>query len=52
MTKLSIFVVSTVLGYVGWFLGNPLGFGWAIVISGIGSIYGVYLGWKIGRRFE
>jgi hypothetical protein len=52
MNKLCILVSSTVLSYVGWFLGDPLGLGWAIVISSIGALVGVYVGWKIARRFE
>tara|TARA_R110002167_G_scaffold203069_1_gene407055 strand:+ start:456 stop:614 length:159 start_codon:yes stop_codon:yes gene_type:complete len=37
--------------YGGWVLAEPLGIGWAIVISGITALIGVYVGWKIGRRW-
>jgi hypothetical protein len=52
MNRLCILVASVGLSYVGWFLGDPLGFGWAFVFSSIGAIVGVYVGWKIARRFE
>jgi hypothetical protein len=52
MNKLCIFVSSGVLSYVGWFLGDPLGLGWAFLLSSIGALVGVYVGWKIARRFE
>jgi uncharacterized protein YcfJ len=52
MNKLCIFGTSAVLSYVGWFLGNVFGAGWAFGISSIGALVGVYVGWKIARRFE
>ena len=50
--KLLIGLCSTLLSYVVWYLTAPLGFMWAFFLSGIGSIVGVYLGWKIGRHFD
>ena len=38
--------------YAGWFLAVHWGWGWAFVVSGIGSLAGVYIGWKIARRFD
>ncbi len=52
MNRLCIFGTSAILGYVGWFLAEPFGYGWAIVLSGIGSLFGVYVGWKIARHFS
>ncbi len=55
VTKLCIFVGTTVGSYAGWALGDSLlglGFGWAFVLSGIGSIVGVYGGWKLARKIE
>jgi hypothetical protein len=54
MTKLCIFVGTTLGGYAGWALadGLGLGFGWAFVVSGIGSIAGVYAGWKLAQKLE
>jgi hypothetical protein len=52
MMKLCILVGTTLGGYVGWAGAEALGlgFGWAFVISGIGSVAGVYAGWKIARK--
>lgn len=54
MIKLCIFVGTTVGGYAGWALGEGLGlgFGWAFVLSSVGSIAGVYGGWKLARKLE
>jgi hypothetical protein len=49
--KLLIFVVSTLLSYVGWYLAEPLGIMWAFFISSAGALIGVIIGWKIGRHF-
>jgi hypothetical protein len=49
--KLLIFVCSTLLSYVGWYLGEPLGFVWAFFISSFGALFGVYVGWKLARHF-
>jgi len=50
MKNLCIYGTSAILSYVGWFLGSPLGFGWAFVISSVAAIVGVYVGWKIAQR--
>lgn len=52
MNKLCIFVGTMIVGYAGWFLGGALGFGFfgCFLLSGAGSIAGVYLGWKLARR--
>jgi hypothetical protein len=54
MIKLCIFVGTTVGGYAAWALGEGLGlgFGWAFVLSSIGSIVGVYAGWKLARKLD
>jgi hypothetical protein len=54
MIKLCIFIGTTVFGYAGWFLGDALGlgFGWCFVISSVGSIVGVWAGWKVARKLE
>jgi uncharacterized membrane protein YfcA len=54
VTKLCIFVGTTVGSYGFWALGDALGFGfgWSFVLSGIGSIVGVYAGWKLAQRLE
>jgi hypothetical protein len=54
VTKLCIFVGTTVGGYAGWYLGEACGLGFvgAFLVSGVGSVAGVYGGWKLARKFE
>jgi len=54
MNKLCILVGTTIGGSVGWWAGDALGlgFGWAFVLSGIGSLAGVWAGWKVARKLE
>jgi hypothetical protein len=54
MTKICIFVGTTVLGYAGWYVGELLGFEFmgCFLVSGVGSVVGVWAGWKLARRFE
>ncbi len=49
--KLCIFVGLNVGGYAGWMLGEPFGVMTAFAISSVGSILGVYLGWKMARAY-
>jgi uncharacterized protein YcfJ len=52
MMKLAIFVGTMLGDYTGWWAGEAfgLGFGWAFVLSGNGSMAGVYAGWKVARK--
>ncbi|QHI67945.1 hypothetical protein [Tichowtungia aerotolerans] len=51
MTKLLIWIGVFVGGWIGWYLGDLIGgFGWSFTISSIGSIAGVFIGWKISRN--
>ena len=54
MNKLCIFLGTTAGGYAGWWLGDVLGFEFfgAFMVSGLGSIVGVYAGWKLARKLE
>ncbi len=52
MTKLLTMTGATIFGYLGWFLGEPLGFLAAFLISGVGSMVGVYVGWKLAQKFQ
>jgi uncharacterized membrane protein YfcA len=52
VNKLCIFVGSTVGGYVGWYALDKLGMMAAFIGSGIGSVAGVYFGWKLARKIE
>jgi putative Mn2+ efflux pump MntP len=51
MNKLCIFVATTVLGTIGWSLGERFGIMTAYWLSGVGSLIGVYVGWRINRDF-
>ena len=54
MMKLCIFAGTTIGSYAAWYLGSLVGFQFVgcFFISGIGSIVGVWAGWKLGRRLE
>jgi hypothetical protein len=54
VNKLCIFVGMTVMGYVGWFAGDAVGleFFGSFITSGIFSMVGVWLGWKIAQRYS
>ena len=52
MNRLMIFLGSSILGWAGWWLGEQIGgFTSALVLSGIGTIAGVYVGWRINRDY-
>jgi len=51
MNKLCILVGVTVLGWVGWLIGAYFGFMTGYIVSGIGSLLGVYVGWRVNRDF-
>jgi hypothetical protein len=52
MMKLCIFAGTTILGYAAWYLGELLHFEFfgCFLLSGVGSIVGVWAGWKLARR--
>jgi hypothetical protein len=47
--KFCIFVGINAGGYVGWVLAENLGLMIAFLASGIGSVVGVWLGWRFAR---
>jgi len=49
--KFCIFIGVNVGGYVGWELGEPMGIMAAFLISSVGSILGVIIGWKVARHY-
>ena len=49
--KLLIFVGINLGGYVGWELGERLGMMSAFLLSGAGSVLGVFAGWWTARRY-
>jgi len=52
--KLCIFVGTTVVGTAFWYLGEALGleFFGCFLLSGAGSVLGVWLGWKVAKKLE
>ncbi len=54
MNKLCIFTGTVVVSYAGWFLGRAVGFEFfgCFVLSGLGSLVGVWAGWKVAQRFK
>jgi hypothetical protein len=51
MGKLCIFVGMTVFGWIGWWIGARYGLTTGFVISTIGNIVGVYVGWRIYNEY-
>ena len=56
MTKLCIFVGTTVCGIAGSMLAGALGMDTfslgGFLLSGVGSIFGVWAGWKVAKKLE
>lgn len=54
MMKLLILIGTTLGGYVGWWVGEQLGFEIFVnfLLSGAGSLIGVYAGWKLARQWS
>lgn len=51
MGKLCIFIGLTVFSSIGWWLGSKVGFMTGYLLSGLGSMIGVYVGWRINREY-
>jgi len=49
--KICIFIGMTVGGWAGWWLGAKVGFMTGYLLSGVGSMAGVYLGWRFHRDY-
>jgi hypothetical protein len=52
MGRLYGFVGTTVLGYVGWFVGALVGTTTAVILSIIGSGLGIYYGRKVAQYYS
>lgn len=54
MMKLCIFAGTTLFSYAGWYLGELAGLGFlgCFLVSGVGSIFGVWAGWKIALKYR
>ena len=51
MKKLCILLGMTIVGWAGWWVGARVGFLTAFLLSCMGSVIGVYLGWRINRYY-
>ncbi|HET7921274.1 MAG TPA: hypothetical protein VFM15_00810 [Gammaproteobacteria bacterium] len=51
MKKLVMLLCIGILGAIGWQLGMLLGIGFAWALSSLGSLAGVYAGWRINRAW-
>jgi hypothetical protein len=51
MRKLLILIGVTLLGWMGWWLGARFGLMTGYILSGIGSMAGAYLGWRLHRDY-
>jgi hypothetical protein len=52
MNKICIIAGATVLGYGGWWMGEQMGgMMTAFIVSSIGSLLGVYVGWRVNRDY-
>ena len=49
MNRLFMFIGMTVGGYVGWWVGDAIGFGLmgTFLVSTLGSLVGIYVVWKV-----
>lgn len=54
MDKLFIFTGTIIGGYALWYLGDWCGldFMGCFVLSGAGSVAGVFAGWKVAQHFK
>jgi hypothetical protein len=51
MNAFCIFVCTTILGSIGWWLGSYVGIMTAFLLSSAGSLAGVYVGWRIYQEY-
>lgn len=51
MSFIFVMIVSSVLGMVGWWVGNLFGIVFAIVLSMFASTYGIILGQRLNREY-
>jgi hypothetical protein len=52
MRKVLNLTFIVVFGWLGWMMGERISFMTAYFLSGIASILGFYLSWKLVRRLE
>jgi len=51
MNKLLIMIGMTLFSWIGWWAGEPFGLFTGFLLSGVGSLIGVYVGWRIHRDY-
>lgn len=51
MKKLILLLCVVILSGVGWTVGARAGVVTAWLLSSLGAVIGVYLGWRIGRAY-
>jgi hypothetical protein len=49
MRHLIEFLLAALFGWIGWVLGERIGFMTAYFASGFASLLGYYAGWRISR---
>ena len=52
MGKLFGFIGATVGSYAGWFIGAKVGITTAVMLSFVGTGFGIYYGRKIASSYE
>lgn len=52
MKRIVTFIFVVAFGWLGWVVGDKIGFMTAYFLSGFASILGIYLSWKLFRRLE
>lgn len=54
VNKLCIFAGTAIFGYAFWALGEMLGGSFFVnfLLSGVGSVAGVWLGWRVAQHFK
>lgn len=51
MKTLLILLSTSLLSAIGWHVGAKVGMGTAWLLSSVGLIAGVWVGWKLWREF-
>jgi predicted MFS family arabinose efflux permease len=51
MNKLFIFIGTMLGSWIGWWIGEHAGIMTAFLLSSVGSLAGVYFGWRIWRDY-